>query len=425
MHRTMRFLIPFLALCLCADGATYYVANAGNDSNNGTTTGTPWKTLVHAQTTVAANDTVNFNRGDLWYENWTNLVNGLTLDAYGSGALPIFDGGFTNRWMIWWVTTSGGMVRNLYLRNAGTNGGSDTGAVVESDGAGTNAIVGCVLNYHTVDDGVARNNGWLMVTNCVVMNMADQGFTMHGTDGGGMIVSGCTISNCLEAFVNSCTGLQLKVLDTVMGDNGTGDIEGLDGCTGTFERCWFKGKATSAAYAFIKGSIQPVTMDYCLFDASRITAQASPQITIDSATIMNNCVLYGNGDGALTVDAGGTLAMTNSIISSWWRAAFITAPGTFTLDHCITNTITTGTQTTVANMVSTADPKFVAPTSSDFHLQSTSPAIRTGLNIGLSLDLDDHVVANPPSVGVYEYGASQVIISGNIIFLNGIKIIAQ
>ena len=413
-------------LCLSSRAATYYLsASGGNDANNGTSSGTPWKTIIHAQTNVVANDTLLFNRGETFYSTgtgqavWTNTVNGLTLDAYGSGALPILDGAFTNRWIVIWLTTSNGSVNNLYLRNAGTNAGSNTGSIVQTDASGTNSITGCVMDYHTIDDGVARNNGWLMVTNCQIINCADQGFTMHGTDGGGLIVSGCTVSNCLEAFKNSCTGLTLKVLDTVMTDNGTGDVDALDGCVGTFERCWFKGKTTTGSYAFIKACTQPVTMDYCLFDATRITANvANPQITLDSATIMNNCVIYGNGNGNMNVDAGGTLVMTNSIISSWWRAAFITAPGTLTLDHCITNAITTGTQTVNVNKIA-GDPLFVAPNSGDFHLQSGSPAIGTGLNLGYTLDLADNPVANPPDLGVYQFLFPKTTVFTNAINING------
>jgi hypothetical protein len=418
MHRA---LILILFLCWAADGATYYVANAGNDANNGTSTGTPWKTLSKAQTSLTAGDTVLLNRGDLFYGAWTNLVNNETLDAYGTGALPIIDGGFTNRWGIWWVTTINGFAQNIYVRNFGTNGGSDTGALVESDAAGTNAVANLVLDYHTIDDGIARNNGWLMVTNCLIINPADQGVTMHGTDGGGVIMVGCTISNCLEAFKNACTGLTLKVNDTVMVDNGTGDVDSLDGCVATFQRCWFKGKTTSSSYAFLKACTSPVTMNYCLFDASRITGNSNPQITCDGTTVLNNCVLYGGTgvDGAATVNAGGTLAMTNSIISSWWRAAFLTAPGTFIMDHCITNNITLPIFTTSANVVSTADPLFIAPNSGNFHLQSTSAAIKTGLNLGYSLDLDNSRVFNPPSLGVYEFSTYTTNVLVNAVIRNG------
>lgn len=48
------------------------------------------------------------------------------------------------------------------------------------------------------------------------------------------------------------------------------------------------------------------------------------------------------------------------------------------------------------------DPLFVS-VGSDYHLQSTSPAIRAGTNVGYTYDFDRNVFASPPSIGVYEF----------------------
>ena len=50
------------------------------------------------------------------------------------------------------------------------------------------------------------------------------------------------------------------------------------------------------------------------------------------------------------------------------------------------------------------DPLFVSST--DFHLQSTSPAIGKGLNVGLTTDYAGNVPGNPPSIGAYESGSA-------------------
>ena len=49
----------------------------------------------------------------------------------------------------------------------------------------------------------------------------------------------------------------------------------------------------------------------------------------------------------------------------------------------------------------TADPLFVSTT--NFQLQTTSPAIGEGVNIGLKTDYDGNAFKNPPSIGAYEY----------------------
>jgi hypothetical protein len=60
---------------------------------------------------------------------------------------------------------------------------------------------------------------------------------------------------------------------------------------------------------------------------------------------------------------------------------------------------------TVTNYTSTpnytSNPLFVSTT--DFHLQSGSPARDTGINVGLTNDKDGVAWHNPPSIGAYEY----------------------
>lgn len=52
----------------------------------------------------------------------------------------------------------------------------------------------------------------------------------------------------------------------------------------------------------------------------------------------------------------------------------------------------------------TTSPQFVSST--DFHLQSSSPAIGQGVNVGLLTDYDGNYWKTPPSIGCYEYYAS-------------------
>jgi len=58
------------------------------------------------------------------------------------------------------------------------------------------------------------------------------------------------------------------------------------------------------------------------------------------------------------------------------------------------------THNTTQNNITT-DPTFVS--SSDFHLQSTSPCINAGIDVGLTEDFDGQAVDDPPEIGAYEY----------------------
>jgi hypothetical protein len=84
-----------------ASGTTYYVDNCvvtGNDSNNGTSTSTPWLTIAHVNSySFNPGDTILFRSGCTWREALTpgqsgTAGNPITFGAYGSGANPIISG---------------------------------------------------------------------------------------------------------------------------------------------------------------------------------------------------------------------------------------------------------------------------------------------------------------------------------------------
>lgn len=52
------------------------------------------------------------------------------------------------------------------------------------------------------------------------------------------------------------------------------------------------------------------------------------------------------------------------------------------------------------------DPKMVNPTGADFTLQSDSPCINAGTNVGLTQDYLGHLISGNPDIGAYEYGTS-------------------
>ncbi len=62
-----------------------------------------------------------------------------------------------------------------------------------------------------------------------------------------------------------------------------------------------------------------------------------------------------------------------------------------------------------------ADPKVVS--SSDLHLQASSPAIGAGDNVGLERDYEGNLWADPPSAGVYEYAAGDATATDIVSFI--------
>src|SRR5947209_7096517 len=80
-------------------GTTYYVSTSGSDSNSGTSTGSPWRSLAKVNgTTFAPGDRILFQAGGAWTGQLWPKGSGasgspITIGDYGSGALPSFAGG--------------------------------------------------------------------------------------------------------------------------------------------------------------------------------------------------------------------------------------------------------------------------------------------------------------------------------------------
>ena len=97
-------------------GTAYYVSNSGSDSNNGISTSSPWKTVAHVvafEPSLRAGDCVLFQRGGVWAEqlNISNVhgtqTNPITFGNYGTGNLPVIDGGSSRPYGIVGASGSG------------------------------------------------------------------------------------------------------------------------------------------------------------------------------------------------------------------------------------------------------------------------------------------------------------------------------
>ena len=126
--RAALFLL-LIAIALPARATTYYVASAGNDSNSGTNSSTPWQTIAKVNgSTFSPGDSILFNRGDIWYGTALTAPSSgssgspITFGAYGSGANPVVKGSTL-------LVTSGytlGPNQNTTIFSLGDSGTSST-----------------------------------------------------------------------------------------------------------------------------------------------------------------------------------------------------------------------------------------------------------------------------------------------------------
>ena len=102
----------FIALMISAsvsNAAVYYIASNGNDSNNGLTELTPWRTIAKVNSvmpSITAGSQILFKRGDTFYGGIVATKSGtsgneIIFGSYGSGNIPVISGiknitGWTN-----------------------------------------------------------------------------------------------------------------------------------------------------------------------------------------------------------------------------------------------------------------------------------------------------------------------------------------
>ena len=104
---TFFFSLPFLTHA----STSYYVSNSGNDSNNGTSTSTPWQSITKVNAaTLSPGDSVLFNRGDTFYGTLQarsgTTSNPVVYDTYGTGNKPVLTGFKT---LSTWTNEGGGI----------------------------------------------------------------------------------------------------------------------------------------------------------------------------------------------------------------------------------------------------------------------------------------------------------------------------
>jgi parallel beta-helix repeat protein len=119
---SLLFLLPF-SITLATD---YYVSSSGNDSNDGLSTSSPWRTITRVNSyfpSLRAGDRILFRRGDTFYGTIKILKSGssgspITIGAYGSGNKPIITG-FTT--VSDWTNEGNGIYSKVISAEAQTN----------------------------------------------------------------------------------------------------------------------------------------------------------------------------------------------------------------------------------------------------------------------------------------------------------------
>jgi HYDIN/CFA65/VesB family protein len=386
-------------------GTKYYVSTSGSDSNSGVSATSPWKTVakvVAFEPSLRQGDCVLFQRGGVWNEELKiSNVHGsqsypITLGNYGTGNLPVLDGGSTRPYGIVGASASG-QAANSYVtidgfevRNA-TSGGiifsylQQPGITIKNNyvhnngyGAYPGACSGCFgvdsgsYGYNSGIAFVAYPNGvyGAKILNNVVKLEGGHNSIVVDQDSGSPVVQGNKVGpgcshNCID-FKRS-TGALFK--QNIVNCSTPAVVNGqtYPACNGNA----FYAEQDSSGYTqtgtYEENVAYGAAPNYACFEGIGVSGPLSLKF------YNNSC--YGGSTGALGVNfngCGGTFTFKNNI----FHTASIqmgTNCGSYTWDYNdkYNSSGPTGTHDMTVN------PLFVNPGAMDFHLQSTSPVLTT------------------------------------------------
>jgi hypothetical protein len=184
--------------------ATYFVDPAGNDNNNGTSSGTPWASLNKVNTaTLVSGDIVQFKRGATFSGVTVTAKDFVTYQDFGSGAKPVFNNcAFTI-----------GNKRNVTIKNLQIQ--ACTGPAIHIDNSSQNITVeGCTLT----GNGTSGQHAGAQI-----QAFFSSSITVKSTD-----ISNGQGNDCLYFF--KCPGVTIELCNLQDGGPWFGDNVQLSGC---------------------------------------------------------------------------------------------------------------------------------------------------------------------------------------------------
>ena len=244
-----------------AANTSYYVDSVGgSDSNNGTSTSTAWKTLAKVNSvTFGAGDKIYFKAGCTWSGLLSPKGSGtsaspIIIDKYGTGNLPIINGGGSNVDALYLYNQQYWEINNLEITNTGSSVARRRGVHIVGENSGT-------LNH-------------IYLT----------GLKVHGVNG----------DNKKDDDASA------GILVEVKGKTGTvtrfNDVK-IDGCT--VYDCGRQGIVTWSTWCIISGGYQ--TRDTAYFDQAAFTNY-----------VVQNCSIYNiDGDGVVPIACKNALVQYN------------------------------------------------------------------------------------------------------------------
>jgi hypothetical protein len=405
-------------------GRSYYVdCAAGNDANAGTSQASPWQSISKAASApLLPGDGMFFKRDCSWNGVLTLSKSGtasspITVGAYGTGAnLPTITRN-TNGADIS-VTGSYITFENLRLTatapsvesGCGNNPKGNTQGFSFESNSHDNTVRNSFMSGHYagvyIKSGSSKNH--ILNNTFQNNNMMSPLDTASNNDAGAFAVLLWGDDN--EIAYNTMTGSDACSYD-YQRDGSAVELYG-----GQRNNIHHNTAANDDAFAELGNSrSSDNTFSYNKFTSTSthslflVTRGSSDSYGPVLHTTVNNNSIYlpKSFKDAIVCYAGcdsTIIKLRNNI--SWGGAGALYSDKAIDEDYNLfMGAVHINGGSTVGSHSLKADPKFVNAGAGDLHLQSTSPAINKGLDIGFTTDLDNKVVPNgtAPDMGAFEF----------------------
>ncbi len=280
-------IVSFFGVPVSAVNTVYYVSySTGSDSNNGTSSTTPWKTLAKVSSlSFGSGDQILLKCGDEWNETLTlngggTMSNPVYVGKYGTGNSPMISPESNDVHCIRILNQAGFKIENLDLCNAMTGIYME---YINSYGFDYVEINNCY--FHAINDTYNTNPNRYNHFSAGI-NFA----SFHGTGGDytaltNLKVSNCTFNNCNVGFwsgspwsrVNQSTGFLDSGYCMYMGDSVFLNMAATNCKQWGYSFQWFKtatmnncdtynvgwGTNQYGCAGILVGWSRAVTLDYC------------------------------------------------------------------------------------------------------------------------------------------------------------------
>ncbi|NJD52642.1 MAG: DUF1565 domain-containing protein [Candidatus Methanoperedens sp.] len=416
-----------------SNGPKYYVATNGNDGNSGSSS-SPWRTIQHAADMASAGDTV-YVMGGTYNEKVTITKSGspgnyiifaaypgqtVSIDGTGislgswdglvriNGASYIQISGFrVLKSSYVGIMVSGGSPSNINIQDNYINGAYSSGIYVERASSITidnNEVIGA----HSAGAGteneivsLVRVNGFDVKNNKIHDNINTESINAKmGSSNGRIHHNNIKPTSSAGVYMDPFTEYQenVEVYNNIIHD-GPGASRGIAVAVeggGTIKNVKIYNNLV------YRNGANGIVVDYyadCGSDPGTLCLSG----TIDNILIEGNTVYQNNAigwDGGIInkYSKSTNVVISNNIVSQNYGNQ-IWAVGSNTIQN---NLIDGSTGTTGTSYI-TGSPQFVNPSSGDFHIQSTSPAINKGATPKIAIvDFDGK---SRPQGGDYDIGA--------------------